>query len=357
MKKLFILGICLVMLLSISAVCASENETISDLSYDNVETAADYDSDFDDGQEIYIIADDLDLYYSKTYCYIVSLEDDYGDPVDYVDELKVRYSNGIEEIAENDGDGDYLFDMDWVGNRKATIILDDSYYRADPVTINVKISKSPVKIAAKKYYSNTKQYTTLKATVKDSDGEKIDEGTVKFKVSGKTYNVKVKNGVASKKIKLKNAKTYTYSATYIENRHYKKSKTATSKLHVYSCSKKARTFAIKGYKVTLNQKQYNKLINAKNTNKLVCFQVKTNKYVKQYYPVSKKSYRAVNARVSILFAYGGKNGGQYGWPNKYSITLNTPYQNPGYDGLVGWVSGTKISSELNKLNSAKIKYW
>ena len=433
MKKLLVLILCLVVLLSISSVSANENETIvSDFSQTNdIETTIgdsgdfedDYEDDYDDedyeddydetdeGKEwAEIIAQDIDLYYSTSYSYFVSLVDEYGDPISDVDELKVIYEDGEEEIGECDEDSDYLFSQETIGNRKATIILTDSYYAADPVTINVKISKSPVKITTKTYYSNTKQYSVLKAVLKDTDNEPIYEGKVKFNINGKTYYAYVEDGVATKKIKLTKAKTYTYSATYIGNDHYKDSKTSSSKIYVYGSSKKDRTFYVKGYKVTLTQNQYNKLINAKNTNKLVTFEVKTNKYItqtyqtckitekwvlhkKDTYPYSKyyindnykvKNYRkiwfsdgeyyvkadiykkvstkniiskTVKARVSIIFSYGGKNGGQYGFPNKYSLTLTTPYQNPGYDTCKPWLYGAKKNNQINTLNKAKVTKW
>lgn len=271
------------------------------------ENSEDYDEDYDyyDGKEkIKIVVKDIDMYYSPTYGYIVSLVDENGDPVDYADELKVVYSDGDEEIGEFDEDGDYLFDMDKIANRKATFYLTDSYYEANPVTINVKISKSPVKISTKAYYSNTKQYTVLKATVKDSDGEPIDEGKVQFKINNQTYNVTVNNGVAVKKIKLTKAKTYTYNATYLENDHYKKSKTSQNKAYVYSSSKNARTFKIKGYKFTLTQNQYNKLINAKNTGKKLIYKIKTNKKIKQTIKKISYSYKWKYVKtVDLVYAH------------------------------------------------------
>ena len=274
--------------------------------YDDYEDYDDYDDydDYGDKEKIKIVVKNIDMYYSTTYGYIVSLVDENGDSVDEIDELKVVYSDGDEEIGEFDEDGDYLFNMDKIANRKATFYLTDSYYEANPVTINVKISKSPVKISTKAYYSNTKQYTVLKATVKDSDGESIDEGKVQFKINNQTYNVTVKNGVAIKKIKLTRAKTYTYTANYLENSHYRKSKISENKAYVYSSSKKARTFTIKGFKFTLTQDQYNKLINAKNTGKKLIYKVKANKKVKQTVKKISYSYKWKYVKtVDLVYAH------------------------------------------------------
>ena len=68
---------------------------------------------------------------------------------------------------------------------------------------------------------------TLKATVK-SQGKKVNEGKVTFKINGKTYNVKVKNGVATKRLKLKKVKKYTYFARFTAS-NFKTSKKVSSK--------------------------------------------------------------------------------------------------------------------------------
>lgn len=360
-------------ILAVSAVSAADNATCDVVSLDNTNVKVDseqnlssedvlsYDStsklsedDYDDydEQKIEIRANDVDLYYSTSYCYFVSLVDEYGDSVYDVDELKVVYDDGEEEIGYCDDEGDYLFSLETIGNRKATIILTDSYYVADPVTINVKISKSPVKITTKTYYSNTKQYSILKAIVKDTDGEPIEEGKVKFDINGKSYYASVKDGVATKKIKLTKPKTYTYSATYIGNDHYKDSKVSSSKIYVYSSSKNARTFRVNGYKFTLSQYKYNKLINAKNTGKTVSFAVKTNKKVKQTITYDYKNYRTIKAIAYAYISYGGKElNRQEQYPNKYTIfveTKYTPYVTKGKLMLI------KKASTINGLTSAKV---
>lgn len=304
-------------------------------------------------QMIEIIANDVDLYYSTIYGYIVSVADQDGNPFIDALKLKVVYDDGQEEIGEYYEDGDYLFSTGTVGNRNATIILVDSYYRANPVTINVKISKSPVKISTKTYYSNTKQYSILKAVVKDDDDEPIDEGKVKFNVNGKSYYANVKNGVATKKIKLTKAKTYTYSATYIGNDHYKDSKKSSSKIYVYSSSKNARTFSVKGYKFTLTQNQYNKLINAKNTGKTVGYNIKTNKKVKQTITYNYKKYKTIKAPAYAFISYGGKNPTkQQQYPNKYTISVETKYT-----AFVekGKLMLYKKANTINELKKAKVK--
>lgn len=62
---------------------------------------------------------------------------------------------------------------------------------------------------------------TVKAVVK-SQGKNINEGTVKFKISGKTYEVAVKDGVATKTLKFKKAKNYKVTATFTSDNYLTK---------------------------------------------------------------------------------------------------------------------------------------
>lgn len=91
----------------------------------------------------------------------------------------------------------------------------------------------------------------------------------------------------------------------------------------------------------MSQKQFKKLVNGKNTKKWVTVKVKTNKYVKQRVGHYKNKLKTVKARVSIIISYGGKTGAQDVEANKYKAYLDTPYQNPGYDYCIPWVSGSK----------------
>ena len=195
-------------------------------------------------------------------------------------------------------EGDYIAIITYSG---------DSKYAPITRTVNATVKANPatnVKISTKIYYSNTKQYTVLNAIIKDGNGKPIKEGKVQFKINGKTYNVNVKNGVATKKIKLTKAKTYTYAATYLENDYYKKSQTSKNKVYVYSSSKNARTFKVKGYKFTLTQNQYNKLINAKNTGKTLFYKVKTNKKIIQTVQKISYSYKWKYVKtVDLVYAH------------------------------------------------------
>ena len=120
----------------------------------------------------------------------------------------------------------------------------------------VVVKQSIAKVTAKKCKTNVVKYATLKATIKKGKSKPIDEGSVKFKINGKTYKVKVKNGVAVKKIKLSKKNTYTYKARFVSK--YYKSKVSNSKIVVNNVMfKKGK------YVFGLTAKQYKKLKYAK----------------------------------------------------------------------------------------------
>ena len=61
-----------------------------------------------------------------------------------------------------------------------------------------------------------------------SGGKKVNEGKVTFKINGKTYKATVKNGIATKKVKLSKVKTYKYTAKF-NGANYKASKKVKAK--------------------------------------------------------------------------------------------------------------------------------
>ena len=276
---------------------------------------------------------------------------------DYIDDASVCMydENGNGYNVRWDEDNGYygVEDKLPVGNHEITICLKDSYYTADPLVYSVVVEKSYFAgdVFCKAYYGTTSGTLTMKATVKDSYGYRED-GTVTFKVNGKSYSVKTKNGVAIKTVKIKKAGTYTYSATFKSGNYLGKG-VGKAKLYVYSTSKKARTFNVKGYKFTLSQNQYKKLINAKNTGKTVRYIIKTNKKVKQTISNDYKNFRTVNAVAYAYVSYGGKEPQeQRQFPNKYSIVVETKYTPYVTNGKLIL---TKKATTINELKKAKVK--
>lgn len=119
-----------------------------------------------------------------------------------------------------------------VGKYVVKITHDDTKdnVTAPSVSKVLSILKTTTKVTAKKATAYKGYKITLKAVLsKTKNGKKINEGKVKFKVNGKTYTVKVKNGVATKKIKLTKVKTYKYTAQFLGNKNIKKCKVASGK--------------------------------------------------------------------------------------------------------------------------------
>ena len=255
-----ILVMFLVSLFAISAVSAGDNATSDEQSYNAKIVAKDLNEEYDEinGNTI-----------------IFSIKDLNGKPIKDAKPTVTYDNKKVKAVYDDDQyfsekQGTYYLDRDpEIGMHKVKITLNTSKYQAKPVFMNVKITKVTPKLTLKKYVTTDNRYAVMKATVKDKYGDTIDWGIVKFKVNGKTYSVKVKDGVAVKKIKLK-AKTYTYRATFTSK--YCKTKTSTSKLYIKK-TKKYYTLKItnpkikKTFKVKLPYKQYVKILNAKNRNK------------------------------------------------------------------------------------------
>lgn len=99
------------------------------------------------------------------------------------------------------------------GRYTVTISSNTGYVSSTPLKKSVVINRAPVTVKANKATEYQNYKITLKATVQNN-GKNVNEGSVTFKINGKSYNVAVKDGVATKKIKLGKAKTYKYTAKF-----------------------------------------------------------------------------------------------------------------------------------------------
>lgn len=204
---------------------------------------------------------------------LFNIEDMEGNPIEDAKPTVTYDSRKVRAVYDSQhyyskASGTYVLNLDPdAGNHKVKIVLNTSKYIAKPVFMNAKITKPATKMTLEKYVTTTKEYAILKARLKDKDNKRICEGKVKFKVNGKTYSVYVQNGVATKKIKLSKAGTYTYTATFTCVNYQKKS--ASSKLYVKQ-TKKYYTLKItnskihKTFTVKIPYKKYVYLLNAKN---------------------------------------------------------------------------------------------
>ena len=266
--KNFIVLASLLMLLSLSIGMVSANENLT-MESDGINPEQ-YLGDLEENYDAEIVnAENYTAHYQSDDEFYFELQP--GDAVDEDIEFDVVDNNtgrviGYAQYLQYSYYG-YGYVDAGVGNYKATLKVSDIFeddYNIKPVTINVKITKAPVTLTAYKWISTTKNYATLKATVKDEFGDPIGEGTVKFSINGKTYSAKVKNGVAVKKVKLTKAKTYTYKATF-SSKNYK-TKTKSSNVYVKKY-KKYYTFKVGKYSCKMSYSKYVKLLYAKNNKK------------------------------------------------------------------------------------------
>ncbi len=263
-KLMVFLTMLFLLILSAGIAAASENTT----------------DELGDGEEYnsVIVADDISHEYRTGMGNEITfkLEDLSGNPI-RDESPQVTYDNKKvrafwdDENHYGQGWGTYVLDVEpQAGNHKVTIELNTTKHLAKPVLIDVNFTQMATKLTLKKYVTTTKEYAVLKAIVKDKNNAKVCEGKVKFKIDGKTYTVSVKNGVATKKIKLKKAKTYTYTATFTSKNY--KTKTASSKVYIKKAKNyytiKIRNQAIKKtFTVKMSYKKYLRVLNAKNNGK------------------------------------------------------------------------------------------
>ena len=199
------------------AVNSYMQNTVMDAAILNVEgnaiiTASDYTSNYKSGAATTVKITDKDT----------------GLPLKYV-EGKIEISNGKTQYFFTDSKGQFS----WVpslsaGTYKATYSLSENFKHVSTasVTRNIVINKSPVSVKATKASAYIGSKVKLKASV-TSEGKNVKEGKVTFKINGKTYAANVKNGVATKLVKLPKAKKYAYTATF-KGANFQKAKAASS---------------------------------------------------------------------------------------------------------------------------------
>lgn len=222
-KKLIALSIILVSLLVVSAVSAAEN--LTDNADDTTEVKVD-DKLSDASNELndeYGEGYEIDEDWSKIKASVNNYKKNYhyGDSV----EIKITNDNrplkneNIDLELEGSADfapfwgttnskGIFKFKLGEIrpGNYKIHVSIGDTDFYMGKT---LKIAKYDVKISAMNCKGTTVS-SILKAVVKDKNGKRVNFGSVKFKINGKTYSANVINGMAKKKIKLVDAKTYTY---------------------------------------------------------------------------------------------------------------------------------------------------
>ena len=91
------------------------------------------------------------------------------------------------------------------------------------------VSKTSIRLNAKDVTVTDNENVQLKASLKFKNNAEVNEGKVKFTIDGKSYVVKVKNGIAVKKIKSSQIKSKKYKVEFLGTKNIK-AKTASGKI-------------------------------------------------------------------------------------------------------------------------------
>ena len=209
-KKITLILMTLVFMLSISAVAAVDSNSTDDMAtgeLDEEPPSADVEvlsaDETDAAQENYTLkGSDVSMYYKGDSSYKVTLYDD-ENPVQNTNvTLKL---NGEEFVRTTDSSGQVSLKID----------LNPGTYTISAIFGNItttnKIKILPVIKGqdVTKAYKSAKKYT---ATFLDSNGKPLKNTEVKFKLNGKTYTKKTNsNGVASLALDLKPGKYVVYA--------------------------------------------------------------------------------------------------------------------------------------------------
>ena len=233
--------------------------------------------------------------------------------------IKVVFTKGATTVtkyyaADSNGKVSFVPPVG-VGTWTVKMTPGQSFITGSEVVKTATINKGVVSVAIKKITEYKGFKVTLKADVKSS-GKNVNEGKVQFKINGKKYVVAVKNGVATKKIKLKKVKKYPYTAKFIKGTNLKDSKKVKSK--VVMKKRLATKIIAKDQKVNTVQAKYFKVKVVTKSGKKVkggVIKIVGKKDTPQ--PVKKGKAKLVKSgAVSMLFR--GSNG--YVYKYKKSIT-------------------------------------
>lgn len=389
--KFALIGLMVILFLSMGMVAAESNMTTETGGYILSESVLTSDGGFVEGNDILQeydsenfqpriipegysyrqnIPDEINYTtdYEDSYGYYVSVVDEEGYNIPDLEIMLVNANTNEELLSfvydEEEDSYFCLVSLMGVGNHSCRIMVDDYYYNIKPIDFNLEIVKSDVDLILKESYVARGDYAVIKAKVRGMDGGVVlDEGKVKFTVNGKNYYKTIDdNGVATLKVKMNKAGTFSYSASYRGDVNHNPSVTKKSKIHVLSTTKKSRTISIKGYKVVIPLDKYKKLISAKTTGKTYVYKLNTGKTIKQKVDIiNKKTFKSttktVKSKVYIYIAFDGAYEYTNSLPSEqYVAELTTSNQHSAGNIICHkWLFGYKQSKQFTKLNSAKVR--
>ena len=133
-----------------------------------------------------------------------------------------KKANGEEGYYTDDEGINYITpDYLEVGTYIAKVSCNEPKIKAIPKTRKIIITKTSISLKAENVSISSKNNIQLKAKLRFKNNSKVKEGKVKFTIDGKSYIVKVKNGVAIKNIKSKNLKSKQYKITFLGTKNIK----------------------------------------------------------------------------------------------------------------------------------------
>ena len=262
-KKLTLVLITLVFMLSISVVSATDNNSTDDMSAGEVEeeppsgtikniTTEDVATTLDNGDEYFLNGSDIDMYYNDGSDFVLTL---YRENAPVYNASIIVNINGVDYNQITDVNGKVSIPL----NLNTGSYVVSSYY-GNVTSLKTNINVLPIIIGndlVKTYKSSTKYY----ATFLKSDGTPLDNYDVKFRINGITYTKKTNsNGVASIDINLKVGR-YTIYAIHPNGYEISNSivvrhsiETANIDKHYKSSKKFTATFYGTNGKVLANKK-------------------------------------------------------------------------------------------------------
>ena len=214
--------------------------------------------------------------------------------------IHISYNNLIYElITDSNGKAKLPVSINNYGIYALLIsFLGDSQYIASFSTAKLTVNKQKASLATpnKSYYVNANKYLT--ATFKDINGKLVKNKKIRFIVNGKTYTAYTNSkGVATVKVKLSVAKTYTVTVKYGGDNVYSPI-SKTLKLYV----KKLGTKLIvknKSYRKYSKNKKLTATLKTKSgkaiANKKITFVVNGKKYTAK---TNKKGIATVKVKLS-----------------------------------------------------------
>ena len=232
---------------------------------------------------------------------------------------------------------------------------------------NFEIKKAPTEAHGYSFKTKIGSKETIYAYVISKDGSdwKIG-GTAKFKVNGKTYKAKVKNGDAKVNVILPiKAKTIKCSVKFSGDKKHKASaakfKIKTSKNNVVIL-KKNHKVKIGKYIIKLSSKQYKSLVKAFKKGKSKTIKIKTNyKYkVKKPYTKTHKKYKTLKTVQTFRSIYYSDFNRMWdnGWTfqSEYTFTKKNPQNKYGI-GLSAYTYSVSKWYKTYKTKEYKTKYY